>query len=255
MLLEVQNVSKQFGGIQAVDDCSLSVEKGTITGLIGPNGAGKTTLFNLITGFHSVDKGNILFSGEDITDLQPNEIFHKGLFRTFQITRGYEEMTVLESLLVMPKNQTGEHFWNIWFRNGRIAEQEKEFTRRALEVLDFLEMEDRKTELVRTLPGGEKKLLDLGRMVMANPDVAFLDEPGAGVPPTLQHKVNEYVRRISEEEDTTFFIVEHDMNVIMNLCDPIIVMVEGSKLTEGTPDEIKSDEEVIEAYLGEEETL
>mgnify|MGYP006283527185 CR=1 FL=1 len=255
MLLEVQNVSKHFGGIQAVDNCSLDVEEGTITGLIGPNGAGKTTLFNLITGFHRVDRGKIFFAGEDITSLPPNEIFHKGLFRTFQIVRGYEDMTVLESLLVMPTHQSGENFWNLWFNTGRIAEQEKKFTRRALEVLDFLEMENRKKDLARNLPGGEKKLLDLGRMMMANPDIAFLDEPGAGVPPTLQHKVNDYVRKISDEEDTTFFIVEHDMNVIMDLCNPIIVMVEGSKLTEGTPEEIKSNEEVIEAYLGEEETL
>lgn len=255
MLLEVQSVSKHFGGIQAVDDCSLSVEQGTITGLIGPNGAGKTTLFNLITGFHSVDEGKILFGGKDITDLPPNEIFHKGLFRTFQVVRGYEDMTVLESLLVIPKNQTGEHFWNLWFRGATIAEQEKKFSRRALEVLEFLEMEDKRTELARNLPGGEKKLLDLGRMMMAHPDIAFLDEPGAGVPPTLQRKVNEHIRKIKSQEDTTFFVVEHDMNVIMNLCDPVIVMVEGSKLTDGTPEEIQSDNEVIKAYLGEEETL
>lgn len=252
MLLQVEDAYKSFGGIHAVNDCSVEVEAGTITGLIGPNGAGKTTLFNLVTGFHSLDKGKVYFKDKDITDLPPNEIFHKGLFRTFQIVRGYEKMTVLESLLIMPASQVGENFWNIWTRGGDIARQEREYTEKALDVLSFLEMEDQSEELARNLPGGEKKLLDLGRMMMADPDLVLLDEPGAGVPPSMQQKVNDYVKRLRDENETTFFVVEHDMNVIMNLCDPIIVMVEGTKLTTGTPEEIKSDEEVREAYLGEE---
>jgi len=253
MLLRVENAFKSFGGIHAVNDCTVGVEEGTITGLIGPNGAGKTTLFNLVTGFHSLDRGKVYFKDEDITDLPPNEIFHKGLFRTFQIVRGYEEMTVLESLLIMPSSQAGENFWNVWTKGAEIAKQEKESTRRALDVLSFLEMEDKSEDLARNLPGGEKKLLDLGRMMMADPDLVLLDEPGAGVPPSMQQKVNDYVKQLREENDTTFFVVEHDMNVIMNLCDPIIVMVEGMKLTSGTPEEIKSDEDVREAYLGEED--
>jgi len=255
MLLEIEQASKRFGGIQAVRDCSFGVEEGTITGLIGPNGAGKTTLFNLVTGFHPLDSGRVYFKGEDITELPPNEIFHKGLFRTFQIVRGYEDMTVLESLLIMPVQQIGENFWNLWIKGSKIEEQEKKFTKKAIEVLEFLEMADRKEELARNLPGGEKKLLDLGRMMMADPDLVLLDEPGAGVPPSLQHKVNDYIERISDENNTTFFVVEHDMNVIMNLCDPIIVVVEGTNLTSGSPEEIKSNQEVIEAYLGEEEKV
>jgi len=249
-VLRVENLDKKFGGIHAIRNCSLTVEEGTITGLIGPNGAGKTTLFNLITGFHDPDAGRVYFKDEDITDLTPHEIFEKNLFRTFQITREIQEMTVLENLMLIPRQQTGERLWNSWFNRGLVTQQEDENRKTALEVLEFLEMEDRRNEIAKNLPGGEKKLLDLGRMMMAEPEMVLLDEPGSGVPPSLQNKVNNYVRNIRDEQGITFLVVEHDMNIIMDLCDPIIVLVDGEKLTKGKPDEIKSNEKVIEAYLG-----
>ncbi len=249
-MLRVDNLSKSFGGIHAVQNCSLSVEKGTITGLIGPNGAGKTTLFNLMTGFHEPDSGRVYFKDEDITDLEPHEIFERNLFRTFQITREIQEMTVLENLMLIPRQQTGESLWNAWFNRNLVSREEDGHKETALEVLDFLEMEDRKFDLAKNLPGGEKKLLDLGRMMMAEPEMVLLDEPGSGVPPSLQNKVNDYVKEISDERGITFLVVEHDMNIIMDLCDPIIVLVDGKKLTEGGPEEVRNDEQVIEAYLG-----
>jgi len=249
-VLKVENLSKSFGGINAVQSCSLAVEKGTITGLIGPNGAGKTTLFNLMTGFHEPDSGRVYFKEEDITDLEPHEIFERNLFRTFQITREIQEMTVLENLMLIPRRQTGESLWNAWFNRNLVSREEDGHKETALEVLDFLEMEDRKYDLAKNLPGGEKKLLDLGRMMMAEPEMVLLDEPGSGVPPSLQNKVNNHVREISKERGITFLVVEHDMNIIMDLCDPIIVLVDGKKLTEGGPEEVRNDEQVIEAYLG-----
>lgn len=249
-MLRVENLDKSFGGIHAVKNCSIDVDEGKITGLIGPNGAGKTTLFNLITGFHEPDSGRVYFKDEDITDLSPHEIFEKNLFRTFQITREIQEMTVLENLMLIPRNQTGENLWNAWFNRNLIRRQENDHEQTALEVLDFLEMEDRKYDLAKNLPGGEKKLLDLGRMMMAEPEMVLLDEPGSGVPPSLQTKVNNHVRAISEEQGITFLVVEHDMNIIMDLCDPIIVLVDGEKLTVGSPEEVRNNEKVIEAYLG-----
>jgi branched-chain amino acid transport system ATP-binding protein len=250
-MLRVERVNKRFGGVQAIRDCSLEVEQGSITGLIGPNGAGKTTLFNTITGFQKPDSGRIFFKNEDVTGLQPHRLFHRGLFRTFQITKEYMEMTVLENLLLIPGNQVGEKLWNAWIKGRAIREQEKKNIEKAMEVLEFLEMDTKKAVSAKYLPGGEKKLLDLGRMMMVDLDMVLLDEPGAGVPPSLQNKVLDYVRRLSLERGLTLFVVEHDMNVIMNLCDPIIVMTEGTVLTQGSPDKVRSDERVIQAYLGE----
>lgn len=254
-MLKIEGLTKTFGGIKAVAQCSFEVKKGTITALIGPNGAGKTTVFNLITGFYSPNVGHVYFKGEDITSLAPHQVFHRGLFRTFQIVRAHRDMTVLESLLLMPKAQLGENIWNVWLRSSAIENQEKENIHRALEILEFLEMESKQDMLVTNLPGGEKKLLDLGRMMMAEPEIVLLDEPGAGVPPTMQKKVNSYINRLCLDEEITFLVVEHDMNVIMNLCNPIIVMADGRKLSEGTPEQIQSDKQVIKAYLGEETDL
>jgi len=250
-MLRVENLSKRFGGVQAIDNCSLEVREGTITGLIGPNGAGKTTLFNVVTGFHKPNLGHIFFKEEDITGLQPFQVFGRGLFRTFQITREYKEMTVLENLLLIPKGQVGEKLWSAWFMSKAIRAQEKENVQKALEVLEFLEMEAKRDMPAKYLPGGEKKLLELGRMMMVDLDMVLLDEPGSGVPPFLQQKVMDYIKKLSQEKGLTLFVVEHDMNVIMNLCDPIVVMTDGRKLTEGPPDQIRSDKRVIQAYLGE----
>lgn len=249
-MLKVEDISKNFGGIQALEDCSLQVEAGTITGLIGPNGAGKTTLFNVISGIFLPDKGSIYYRNEEITELEPYEIFERRIFRTFQITRELNEVTVLENLLLMPERQTGESFFSALFRPGKIRDEENENRHQALEVLDFLDMSEKSDTLAKNLPSGEKKLLDIGRMMMVSPELVLLDEPGSGIPPSIQERLNEYIKRLNREKSMTFFIIEHDMSVIMNICDHIIVLADGTKLTEGPPEEIKEDEQVVEAYLG-----
>ena len=249
-MLEVKEVSKSFGGLMAVFECSLEVKEGTITGLIGPNGAGKTTLFNLITGHLKPDSGQVLFRGEDITGLPPHKIFKKKIYRTFQITREFSQMTVLENLMVMPDGQVGEKVWNTWIKPGTVSRQEKEIREKALEVLEFVELIRLKDEYAGSLSGGQKKLLELARSMMADPEMVLLDEPAAGVNRTLLAKLMDNIRKLCEEKRITFFIVEHDMDLVMNLCNPVIVMSEGRKLTEGTPEEVKSDERVLEAYLG-----
>jgi branched-chain amino acid transport system ATP-binding protein len=249
-ILRIQSVSKHFGGVQAVRDCSLEVQSGSITGLIGPNGAGKTTLFNLITGFHRPDSGHIFLKEEEITGLEPHEIFSKRLFRTFQIARDYREMTVLENLLIIPEHQIGERIWNVWFRGRPIRKQERANVRKALQVLEFIELHEKKDLPAKYLSGGEKKLLEIGRMMMVDLDMVLLDEPGAGVPPPMQNRILEHIRRLSQEHGLTLFIVEHDMDIIMNVCQTIIVMSDGSKLAEGPPRDIRADERVVEAYLG-----
>jgi ABC-type branched-subunit amino acid transport system ATPase component len=249
-VLRVQNVSKHFGGVRAVNDCSLEVRAGSITGLIGPNGAGKTTLFNLITGFHQPDSGRIFLREEEITGMPPHQIFQKRLFRTFQIARDYREMTVLENLLLIPQEQIGERIWNVWFRGKAIRAQEKANVHKALQILEFISLQDKKDWPAEYLSGGEKKLLEIGRMMMVDLGMVLLDEPGAGVPPLMQNRILEHIRRLSREQGLTLFIVEHDMDIIMNICQTIIVMSDGSKLAEGTPEEIRGDERVIEAYLG-----
>lgn len=234
----------------AVNDCSLNVREGSITGLIGPNGAGKTTLFNLITGFYKVDRGEIYFSGERIEDLSPDKIFHKKVFRTFQITREYEQMTVLENLMIIPPSQIGEKIWNTWLRPSMVRKQEKEIKEKALEVLEFVELIHLKDEYAGTLSGGQKKLLELAKSMMSDPKMILLDEPGAGVNPILMKKLVAHIRKLCEKQHITFFLIEHDMDLVMNLCNPVIVMSEGRKLAEGTPEEIKNDKHVLEAYLG-----
>lgn len=249
-MLSVNNVMKSFGGLQAVHDCSLQVKEGTITGLIGPNGAGKTTLFNLITGFYKPDKGEIYLEDERIDGLTPHQIFYKGLYRTFQITREFSQMTVLENLMIIPPFQSGEKIWNTWFRASVIKKQEKEIKEKALQVLEFVELIDLKDEYAGSLSGGQRKLFELAKSLMADPKLVLLDEPGAGVNPTLMKKLVGNIRKLCEESKITFFIIEHDMDLVMDLCNPVIVMSEGKKLAEGPPESIKEDKRVLEAYLG-----
>ena len=249
-MLEVRSLQKNFGGIRAVDDCSLEVKKESITGLIGPNGAGKTTLFNLVTGFHKPDGGAILFNGERIDGLPPHQIFRRKICRTFQVTREFSHMTVLENLMLVPEQQRGEQIWNTWFRPGLVKKQEREIRDKALGVLEFVELIDLKEEYAGTLSGGQKKLLELAKTMMADPDMILLDEPGAGVNRTLMRKLVDNIRELCAEKGITFLIIEHDMDLVMNLCNPVIVMSEGQKLAEGTPDQVRSDERVLEAYLG-----
>jgi branched-chain amino acid transport system ATP-binding protein len=249
-MLEIKDVHKSFGGIKAVDGCSLGVKEGSITGLIGPNGAGKTTLFNVITGHYKPDEGSIQFKEQEIGGLAPHQIFGKKLYRTFQITREFAQMSVLENLLLMPEGQIGEKIWNTWFQLKGIKQQETENKDKALEVLEFDELIDLKNEYAGSLSGGQKKLLELARSMMADPEMVLLDEPGAGINPTLMKKLMYNIQTLCDQKGITFLLIEHDMNLVMNLCDPVIVMSEGKKLAEGTAEEIKCNEQVLEAYLG-----
>ncbi len=249
-LLIVEEVTKSFGRMPAVDNCSLRVEKGTITALIGPNGAGKTTLFNIISGFHTPDSGKIYLTGNRIDGLRPDKIFHKGLIRTFQISRELEKMTLLENLMLVPGQQEGEKIWNAWFRPRRVRNREKEVKEKAIETLKFIELYRLKDEYAGNLSGGQKRLLEIARTMMSDADIILLDEPGAGVNPTLMKKLIGYIQKLNEL-GKTFLIVEHDMDLVMSVCNPIIVMNAGTILTQGTAETIKNDERVINAYLGD----
>ncbi|MCS6937214.1 MAG: ABC transporter ATP-binding protein [Candidatus Bipolaricaulota bacterium] len=250
VLLDVRDLVKDFGGLRAVNKCSLSVKRGTITGLIGPNGAGKTTLFNLITGFYKPDSGHVFFRGEEITGLPPHRIFHKKLCRTFQIPREFKQMTVLENLMLVPAGQRGENLFCSWFLPRLVRRQEAEIRDKALAVLEFVNLIHLKDEYAANLSGGQKKLLELARTLMADPEMVLLDEPGAGVNPTLMKQLVANIEKLCYERGVTFLLIEHDMDLVMNLCNPVIVMSNGEKLAEGTPQEIQRDERVLEAYLG-----
>ncbi len=249
-LLEVERVVKSFDGVRAVNDCSLQVQPGTITGLIGPNGAGKTTLFNLVTGFLRPTSGRIAFRGERIDGLPPHQIFRRGIVRTFQVPRELKQMTVLENLMLVPTGQAGEKVWNPWFFPFRVARQEREIRDKALDILEFVDLSHLRDEYAANLSSGQKKLLELARTLMADPEMILLDEPGAGVNPTLMRKLVHNVEQLCYGKGITFFLIEHDMDLVTRLCNPIIVMSNGEKLAEGRPDEVKSDERVLEAYLG-----
>lgn len=249
-MITVENVTKQFEGLRAVDDCSLSVPAGAITGIIGPNGAGKSTLFNVIAGFHRPDSGRILLDGEDVTGLPPHRLFHKGLVRTFQIPHEFSRMTVRENLMLVPPRQSGEWVHNALFRPGLVRRHERAVRDRADDVLEFLQISHVADELAGNLSGGQKKLLELGRTMMTDARVVLLDEPGAGVNRTLLARLAEDIRRLNQERGYTFCIIEHDMDLITTLCNPVIVMAQGRVLTQGTMEEIRRDEAVQEAYLG-----
>ena len=249
-ILSVQKVSKSFGGLMAVNNMSLEVTPRTITGLIGPNAAGKTTLFNLISGQYKSEAGAIYFNGERIDGLPPHKVFHKGICRTFQISRELKFMTVLENLMLVPPSQAGENLLNTWLRPWRVRAQERELREKALEVLRFIDLIDLKDEYASTLSAGQKRLLELARTMMADPQLLLLDEPGAGVNPTLLKRLVEYLQRLAFEHGVTIFLIEHDMDLVMNTCDPVIVMSSGEKLAEGPPEVIRRDPQVLEAYLG-----
>jgi len=250
VLLETQGVSKSFGGVRAVDRCSIAVRRGTITGLIGPNGAGKSTLFNLISGVYRPDDGRILFDGEDITGLPPHRVFHRGIARTFQITRELASMTVLENLLLVPRGQRGERPWEPLLFPWRVRRQEGELVDRALAVLEWVGLLPVRHLPAGHLSGGQKKLLGLARAMMAGARLVLLDEPGAGVNPTLLRQIVETIQRMVEERGITVFLIEHDMDLVMRVCNPVLVMANGTLLMEGTPEEVRQDPRVLTAYLG-----
>ena len=249
-LLRIERVAKRFGGIEAVRDCTFAIRERSITGLIGPNGAGKTTLFNMIAGAFPPTSGRIRLGGEDVTGLAAHALFHKGIVRTFQIPHEFHRMTVLENLLLVPEAQSGERLWNAWLRWPRIRNEERTLRRRAHEVLDFLGLHHVRDQLAGRLSGGQKKLLELGRTMMTEPRLVLLDEPGAGVNKTLLAEIAGLIRRLNEERGYTFCIIEHDMDLIAALCDPVVVMAEGTVLTQGTIDAVRADPVVLEAYLG-----
>ena len=249
-MIVVENLSKHFGGIRAVNDVSLSIAPGTITGLIGPNGAGKTTLFNVIAGLHASTTGRVLLDGEDITGLPPHELFARGMLRTFQIAHEFSTLTVRENLMLVPGAQSGERLVDAWLRPGKVRAEEVELRRKADEVIDFLQISQVADELAGNLSGGQKKLLELGRTMMVDAKIVFLDEVGAGVNRTLLRTVGDAILRLNRERGYTFCMIEHDMEFISRLCDPVIVMAEGAVLATGTAEEVRANDEVIEAYLG-----
>ena len=249
-IIEVRDLHMHFGGIRAVDGATLSIAEGSITGLIGPNGAGKTTLFNVVAGHYTPTSGQVLLDGQDITGLPPHELFDRGLLRTFQIAHEFSTLTVRENLMMVPAGQSGEGLWDSWFRYGKVRAEEKAIRAKADEVIEFLEISQVADELAGNLSGGQKKLLELGRTMMVDAKIVFLDEVGAGVNRTLLNTIGDAILRLNRERGYTFCMIEHDMDFIGRMCDPVIVMAEGHVLTEGTVDQVKSDERVIEAYLG-----
>jgi branched-chain amino acid transport system ATP-binding protein len=249
-MISVENVHKHFGGLRAVDGASFQIETGAITGLIGPNGAGKTTLFNVIAGHYKPTSGKIILDGEDITGLAPHQLFAKGLLRTFQIAHEFSTLSVRDNLMMVPKGQSGESLMKTWFQPGLVQKEEEEIRQKANEVIEFLEIGHVADELAGNLSGGQKKLLELGRTMMVDAKIVFLDEVGAGVNRTLLNTIGDAIIRLNKERGYTFCMIEHDMEFISRLCDPVICMAEGRVLAQGTAEEIKNNEQVIDAYLG-----
>ncbi len=249
-MIVIDGVSKQFGGIQAVDGCSFEIQQGQITGLIGPNGAGKTTLFNIIAGFIKPSRGSIQLDGTDVTGLPPHRLFHQGLVRTFQIPKEFGRMTVLENLMLVPPAQMGENVLVAWLRWRQVRQQDAQIRERAEAVLEQLNLSHVRDELAASLSGGQKKLLELGRTMMTEAKVILLDEPGAGVNRTLLSQLSDFIRYLNQERGCTFCIIEHDIDLVTQLCDHVVVMAQGKVLTQGTMDLIRLNPTVQEAYLG-----
>ena len=249
-MLKVENLNKSFGGLRAVRDCTFGIAEGTITGLIGPNGAGKTTTFNMIAGEMAPASGRIVFRGEDIAGLPTHQMFHRGIVRTFQIPHEFAKMTVLENLMVVPPDQPGEHILNNWLSAGAVRRREREVRQKAEEALEFLSLAHLRDERAGNLSGGQKKLLELGRTMMTQAKLVLLDEPGAGVNPTLLLEIREMIVRLREERGYTFCVIEHDMDMIASLCNPVIVLAEGTVLMEGAMQDVRSNPQVLDAYLG-----
>lgn len=249
-ILEVVGLTRTFGGLKAVDGATLSVRRGTITGLIGPNGAGKTTLFNLVTGFLTPTSGQVVFDGRHIEGKPPQEIFKRGMVRTFQVPREFRSMTVLENLVLVPEGQIGETVVASWFLPWIVRKQENEIIDRAIAVLEYVDLIHLRDEYAGNLSGGQRKLLEFARTLMARPKMILLDEPGAGVNRALLKKLTGYIEELRSDLGITFFIIEHDMDLVARLCNPVVVMSEGRVLMEGTPEQVRNDPQVLEAYLG-----
>ncbi len=249
-MLEVRNVVRSFGNLNAVDGADFVAPANAITGLIGPNGAGKTTLFNLIAGSLQPSSGEIWFAGDRIDGLSPDRIFHRGLARTFQIPRPFPQMTVLENAMLVPLGQAGEQFWNNWIRSGLVTRQEKQARDRALEVLGFCGLGAKLSERAGNLSGGQQKLLELARVLMIEPKMILLDEPAAGVNPTLMETLVDKILAL-HKQGITFLIIEHNMDLVMRICSPIIVMAQGKVIFKGEARDVQRDPRVLDAYLGD----
>ncbi|MDH3659435.1 MAG: ABC transporter ATP-binding protein [Alphaproteobacteria bacterium] len=249
-MLELKDVKKTFGAVRAVDGVSFGVDKGAMAGLIGPNGAGKTTLFNTLAGVHRPDSGRISLDGRRIDGLEPHHVFKTGLCRTFQIPRPFPAMTVLENVMLVPERQAGEWFWNNWFRTGRVRMQEQAIREQAAEIIGFCGLEPVISDLAGTLSGGQLKLLELARVLMADPKIILLDEPAAGVNPTLLETLIDKLIELNRE-GRSFLIIEHNIEMVMALCDPVMVMAAGRLIFEGAASDARQDQAVLDAYLGD----
>ena len=249
-LLEANNLRKTFGGIVAVDDVSFEVDRTEIVGVIGPNGAGKSTMFKLLAGFHTPDEGTVVFDGEDVTELPPNERTQRGLVRTFQIAQELSGMRVIDNMLLAAQNHPGEKVLAAAANSSSVRDFEGDARDRAEELLKFLELWDLRDEYAGNLSGGQRKLLELGRALMADPDLLLLDEPMAGVNPDLTDRLLQRIMDLRDERDMTFLVVEHDIEAIMRISDTVVGMHDGGVLSMGTPEEVQSDEQMLEAYLG-----
>jgi neutral amino acid transport system ATP-binding protein len=249
-IFEAEDVVKRFGGIRAVNGATMQVQKGSITALIGPNGAGKTTFFNLITGFYKADHGAISFDGQSIAGKPSYAIARLGMVRTFQITKALAAMPVIDNMMLAAPNQPGEKLRNVFFRPGATRAREKEVHAAAMELLEVFNLTKLADAYAGTLSGGQRKLLELARALMAQPRFLLLDEPMAGINPTLGRRLLDHMQRLRKEEGVTFLFVEHDMEVVMNHSDRVIVMAEGRVIADGEPHEVRSNKAVIDAYLG-----
>jgi branched-chain amino acid transport system ATP-binding protein len=249
-IFEAENVVKRFGGIRAVNGATMRVEKGSITALIGPNGAGKTTFFNLITGFYRADAGTVTFDGQSIAGKQPYTIARLGMVRTFQITKALAAMPVIDNMMLAAPNQPGEKLRNLVFRPASSRRREKEVREEAIELLEVFNLTKLADSYAGTLSGGQRKLLELARALMTKPRFLLLDEPMAGINPTLGRRLLDHMQRLRRENGVTFLFVEHDMEVVMNHSDRVIVMAEGKVIADGEPHEVRADQAVIDAYLG-----
>src|SRR5579863_4986194 len=251
IILDVRNITKSFGGLRAVDDCSFTVTRGSVTGLIGPNGAGKSTAANLITGFIRADAGQIVFDGKDIAHLPPHRVALRGLTRTFQITRELERMTVTENMMAAPHEQLGEGFWMGLLGLPAVRKQENEYLQRALQLLQDFDLYHLRDEYAGNLSGGQRRLLELARVVMAQPKLLLLDEPFAGINPVLASRLSDYIEQLCAEKGITFLIIEHNLAMVERLCHTVIVMALGRTIAEGTMAELRQNAAVVDAYLGE----
>jgi len=249
-LLEVESVVKRFGGIHAVDGAGFEVADGSITALIGPNGAGKTTLFNAITGFQRVDSGSARLAGEEVLHLPAYAIARRGMVRTFQITRALAAMPVIDNMTLAAGNQPGERLRDLLIHPGAARRREREVRAEADELLEVFDLDRLAGDYAGTLSGGQRKLLELARALMTRPRLLLLDEPMAGINPTLGRRLLDHMQRLRRERGTTFLFVEHDMDVVMNHSDRVIVMAEGRTIAVGEPHEVREDPVVVDAYLG-----